>query len=476
MKTIYLLVATISIFMIFNSCGSNSSTPQYSLTLSASPTEGGTATSNEPVYDEGSTATITATANPEWVFVRWEGDYGGTTNPATVSMNTDKNIVALFEKKSYALTVNTSGEGTVDEQIIQAKSTDYESGTVVELTANPAVDWEFVRWEGAITGTTNPAQIIIDEPKQVTAIFEQHFSLASNGVTIICDAAQVGDSGSVNGVTYTKRSVDQITSANAPTTCTSGITDMSELFRDESSFNGDISHWDVSSVTTMFRMFQDATSFNQDLNYWDVSSVTNMVATFHSATSFNGDISHWDVSAVASIGSMFFNADSFMGDISGWDVSSVTSMGSMFGGADAFNGDISGWNVSSVTSMAAMFNNTISFDQDLSAWDVSSVTRMEIMFSGADSFNGDISSWDVSSVNSMNYMFADTDSFNNDISNWDVSNVAEMENMFFNASAFNQDLTGWCVTNIPSEPIGFAGGSSALLNENFPVWGTCPGL
>src|SRR6056297_1985760 len=305
MKTIYLLVATISIFMIFNSCGSNSSTPQYSLTLSASPTEGGTATSNEQVYDEGSTATITATANPEWVFVRWEGDYGGTTNPTTVSMNTEKNIVALFEKKSYAMTINTSGEGMVDEQIIQAKSTDYESGTVVELSANPAQGWEFVRWEGAITGTTNPAQITIDDPKQVTAIFEQHFSLASNGVTVICGPAQVGDSGSVNGVTYTKRSVDQITSANAPTTCTSGITNMSGLFSDETTFNGDISHWDVSSVINMVSMFSNAPSFNGDLNHWNVSAVTTMGYMFYEATSFNGDISSWDVSVVENMDYMF---------------------------------------------------------------------------------------------------------------------------------------------------------------------------
>src|SRR6056297_2886157 len=98
MKTIYLLVATISIFIIFNSCGSNSSTPQYSLTLTATPAEGGTATSAKQVYDEGNTATITATANPEWVFVRWEGDLSSTSNPASISMTANKNIAAIFEQ------------------------------------------------------------------------------------------------------------------------------------------------------------------------------------------------------------------------------------------------------------------------------------------------------------------------------------------------------------------------------------------
>ena len=42
-----------------------------------------------------------------------------------------------------------------------------------------------------------------------------------------------------------------------------------------SSFNGDISGWDVSSVTIMTYMFRNST-FNGDLSGWDVSSVTDM--------------------------------------------------------------------------------------------------------------------------------------------------------------------------------------------------------
>ncbi len=36
---------------------------------------------------------------------------------------------------------------------------------------------------------------------------------------------------------------------------TSLITDMSQLFKDDTTFNGDISKWDVSQVTTMRQMF-----------------------------------------------------------------------------------------------------------------------------------------------------------------------------------------------------------------------------
>ena len=81
----------------------------------------------------------------------------------------------------------------------------------------------------------------------------------------------------------------------------SGVTDMSELFRDASSFNGDISKWDVSSVGDMYAVFGSASSFNGDISKWDVSSVTNMYGMFYQASSFNGDISKWDVSSTTSM-------------------------------------------------------------------------------------------------------------------------------------------------------------------------------
>ena len=281
-----------------------------------------------------------------------------------------------------------------------------------------------------------------------TSLAAQNFYLDDNGVTIKCENAQFGESGEVNGVTYTKRTRLQINSANITTTCTSGITEMHTFFSNASEFNQDISSWDVSNVTDMRMMFYNASAFNQDLSYWDVSNVANMSQIFHNASSFNQDISSWDVSSVTNMALMFANASSFNQDISSWDVSSASDMQSMFANAINFDQEIGNWNVSSATNMRFMFSGASEFDADISSWDVSLVTDMREMFRNASVFNQPIGSWDVSSVNNMQSMFWDATEFNQDISTWDVSSVTNMQSMFSNATAFNQEIGSWNVSSV----------------------------
>ena len=191
----------------------------------------------------------------------------------------------------------------------------------------------------------------------------------ANGVTCMCTNAAVGESGVVNEITYTKRTKEQITNENAATTCTSGITNMFSMFS-YSPFNQDIGSWDVSNVTDMSDLFKNNSTFNQDISTWDVSNVTTM-------------------------NSMFYNANGFTQPIGDWDVSNVTDMEGMFGGS-LFNQDISSWDVSNVTDMEAMFFDA-SFNQPIGDWDVSSVTNMEGMFVGTP-FNQDLSNWTVNNV------------------------------------------------------------------------------
>lgn len=97
----------------------------------------------------------------------------------------------------------------------------------------------------------------------------------------------------------------------------------------------------------MYDMFRGASSFNWNISQWNVSGVTNMTEVFYFATSFNGDLSTWDVSKVITAYYMFSDAQSFNGNLSNWNVSSITNTRSMFSYATSFNADLSSWNVRS---------------------------------------------------------------------------------------------------------------------------------
>jgi len=70
--------------------------------------------------------------------------------------------------------------------------------------------------------------------------------------------------------------------------------------------------------------FKNATSFNQDISGWDVSKVYRFDETFAGATSFNQDLSAWDTSGADSFSGMFQGASSFNQDIGNLDISGIT--------------------------------------------------------------------------------------------------------------------------------------------------------
>jgi len=165
-----------------------------------------------------------------------------------------------------------------------------------------------------------------------------------------------------------------------------------------------------------------------DIKFWDLTGVTILgnatkeYGTPFVPSTFNADISRWDVSNVTTMTQLFYGAQSFNADISNWNVSKVTSMYQMFE-ASSFNADISRWNVSNVTDMFSMFSQATNFNADISAWNVSNVTDMYQLFYFARSFNQNIGGWDVANVtNSFNYFLYEATAFNQDLSKWNVIN------------------------------------------------------
>jgi len=194
------------------------------------------------------------------------------------------------------------------------------------------------------------------------------------------------------------------------------------------------------------------------IEFWDTSQVTDMSDAFRDRSTFNSNIGAWNTSSVTSMAYMFSGADAFNQDIGAWKTSSVADMSYMFADADLFNKDIRSWDTSRVADMTAMFGGAKAFDQYIGGWNTSSVVEMKFMFSYASAFDQDIGGWDTAKVIDMRSMFELATSFNQDISGWNVRTVADFRDVFDGASSFDQDLCTWGYQNTLSGfQIGQAG-------------------
>lgn len=124
-------------------------------------------------FAEGTVVTLTAIPSEGWRLDEWQVNFDRRmSNPLEVTMNSDKSITGKFVKREYPLTITVEGEGSVIEEVIQAKSKNYPHGTLVKLTAQPDnIRWIFQHWEGYLTGSENPETIQVDTNLTVTSVF-----------------------------------------------------------------------------------------------------------------------------------------------------------------------------------------------------------------------------------------------------------------------------------------------------------------
>lgn len=71
------------------------------------------------------------------------------------------------------------------------------------------------------------------------------------------------------------------------------VTNMYQMFLNDTHFNEPIGGWNTSNVTDMTQMFGSASSFNQPIGNWNVSNVTSMQDFLYSATAFNQNVGKW---------------------------------------------------------------------------------------------------------------------------------------------------------------------------------------
>ncbi|NLI80094.1 MAG: hypothetical protein GX443_00180 [Deltaproteobacteria bacterium] len=89
--------------------------------------------------------------------------------PLTLVINGDITVVGTFVyAPPRTLTVQAQGSGAVT---LNPPGGTYPQGSVVQLTATASSGWQFSGWSGSLTGTANPASLMMDGDKNVTANF-----------------------------------------------------------------------------------------------------------------------------------------------------------------------------------------------------------------------------------------------------------------------------------------------------------------
>ena len=160
-----------------------------------------TATVNDPamgsvegagVYEEGTTATLTATANEGYEFVHWivDGDTL-TANPLELVVLSDVNVEAVFAaiplpQYTVSVIVNDSNMGSVEGAGV------YEEGTTVTLTATANEGYEFVHWiVDGDTLTANSLELVVLSDVSVEAVFAA-IPLPQYTVSVIVNDSNMG--------------------------------------------------------------------------------------------------------------------------------------------------------------------------------------------------------------------------------------------------------------------------------------------
>jgi len=126
-------------------------------------------------YPEGTVLTLRAVAFVGY-FDHWEGDASGTDNPTTITMDSDKEVIVVFEIPeeipTYQLTTDVVGNG-----IVVPGAGTYGAGDQALLVATPGDGNVFHSWLGDTEGTTPvpgmPNQLVVtmDRDRQIIANF-----------------------------------------------------------------------------------------------------------------------------------------------------------------------------------------------------------------------------------------------------------------------------------------------------------------
>ena len=108
-KIFYSLIIIIPLFLfVIGSCSKEKITI-YEFTGDVSPIDGGSISPNQGTFESGEKVTISATPSNGFYFKNWSGDITGTDNPYSFTIQSDTEVIAVFEKE------DTDGDGVPND-------------------------------------------------------------------------------------------------------------------------------------------------------------------------------------------------------------------------------------------------------------------------------------------------------------------------------------------------------------------------
>lgn len=123
---------------------------QYTLTMSAGNNGTTDPGPGSHIYDSGTEVTLTALPDTHYDFLNWSGDLSSSTNPTSIIMDSDKSVVASFQKKIYAPS-NFTGQKELSRTLFRAEYINVLSWQANSNNSNIIKYWLFLVEGGSQT-------------------------------------------------------------------------------------------------------------------------------------------------------------------------------------------------------------------------------------------------------------------------------------------------------------------------------------
>ena len=123
-------------------------------------------------YKKGEVVILSAQPDGEHRFSEWKGNINTQENPCTVTVNGQMTILAHFTAiPKYRLTAAAGTGGKIVNSA--GEKTEFLEKEQCTLTAQADAGYEFVQWEGGVTGTSDKLYLTFDKNYQVYARFKK---------------------------------------------------------------------------------------------------------------------------------------------------------------------------------------------------------------------------------------------------------------------------------------------------------------